>query len=56
MLAVLAVCALIVLTSLLRGEPWMLMGLTAISLAVAAVPEALPAGRSPPSARTRPTR
>lgn len=42
-LAVLAICVLIFLTGLLRGEPWVVMGLTAISLAVAAIPEALPA-------------
>lgn len=42
-LAVLAVCAVILAIGLLRGEPFMLMLLTAISLAVAAIPEALPA-------------
>jgi len=42
-LAVLAICALLFLAGLLRGEPVMLMALTAISLAVAAIPEALPA-------------
>ncbi len=42
-LAVLAVCAVILVIGLLRGEPFMLMLLTAISLAVAAIPEALPA-------------
>ena len=40
---VLAICALIFAAGLLRGEPAMLMLLTAISLAVAAIPEALPA-------------
>ncbi|WP_455206961.1 cation-translocating P-type ATPase [Kaarinaea lacus] len=42
-LIVLAICALIFLVGLLRGEPVMLMFLTAVSLAVAAIPEALPA-------------
>jgi len=42
-LAVLAICALLFVAGLLRGEPVMLMALTAISLAVAAIPEALPA-------------
>jgi len=42
-LAVLAICALLFLVGVLRGEPLMLMALTAISLAVAAIPEALPA-------------
>ncbi len=42
-LAILAVCALIFSTGLLRGEPVLLMLLTALSLAVAAIPEALPA-------------
>ncbi len=41
--AVLAVCAVVFGFGLLRGEPVMLMLLTAISLAVAAIPEALPA-------------
>lgn len=41
--AVLAVCAVIFAAGLARGEPAMLMFLTAISLAVAAIPEALPA-------------
>jgi Ca2+-transporting ATPase len=40
---VLAVCAVVFAAGLLRGEPALLMLLTAISLAVAAIPEALPA-------------
>lgn len=42
-LAILAICALIFVVGLLRGEPPLLMLLTAVSLAVAAIPEALPA-------------
>ena len=42
-LAVLAICAVIFAVGVLRGEAPMLMMLTAISLAVAAIPEALPA-------------
>ena len=42
-LAILALCALLFVVGLLRGEPPVLMLLTAISLAVAAIPEALPA-------------
>lgn len=40
---VLGLCALVFAIGVLRGEPVLLMGLTAISLAVAAIPEALPA-------------
>ncbi len=40
---VLAICVIIFIAGWLRGEPPMLMLLTAISLAVAAIPEALPA-------------
>ena len=39
----LAICAFIFVVGLLQGEPPMLMFLTAVSLAVAAIPEALPA-------------
>jgi Ca2+-transporting ATPase len=42
-LLVIAICALILAAGLLRGEPLLLMLLTSISLAVAAIPEALPA-------------
>ena len=41
--AVLAICALVLATGLARGEPALLIFLTAVSLAVAAIPEALPA-------------
>jgi len=42
-LAVLAICAVVFVSGLLQGQPVMLMALTAVSLAVAAIPEALPA-------------
>ena len=42
-IAVLAICAVIFAVGLLRGESLILMFLTAVSLAVAAIPEALPA-------------
>jgi Ca2+-transporting ATPase len=42
-IAVLAICAIVFGAGLLRGEPVLGMLLTAISLAVAAIPEALPA-------------
>ncbi|HPX11133.1 MAG TPA: cation-translocating P-type ATPase [Syntrophales bacterium] len=41
--AVLVLCVIFFAAGLLRGEPPMLMLLTAVSLAVAAIPEALPA-------------
>ena len=41
--AVLAICSIVFLFGLVRGEPPLLMFLTAVSLAVAAIPEALPA-------------
>jgi Ca2+-transporting ATPase len=41
--AILAICVLIFILGLLRNEPPVLMFLTAVSLAVAAIPEALPA-------------
>ena len=42
-LAALGICAVIFVAGLLRGEPLALMFLTSVSLAVAAIPEALPA-------------
>ena len=42
-LGIAIICAVLLATGLARGEPLMLMFLTAVSLAVAAVPEALPA-------------
>jgi Ca2+-transporting ATPase len=42
-LIVLSICLFIFILGLLRGEPVVLMFLTAVSLAVAAIPEALPA-------------
>ena len=40
---ILAICTVVFAAGLLRGEPVILMFLTAVSLAVAAIPEALPA-------------
>jgi Ca2+-transporting ATPase len=42
-LVVLAICGIVFATGLLQGKPTLLMFMTALSLAVAAVPEALPA-------------
>ena len=42
-LAALSICFLVFIVGVLRGEPLLLMFMTAISLAVAAIPEALPA-------------
>jgi Ca2+-transporting ATPase len=42
-LAVLAICVVVFAAGLLQGQPLLLMFLTAVSLAVAAIPEALPA-------------
>ncbi len=41
--AVLIICAIVFVLGIIRGEPPLLMLLTSISLAVAAIPEALPA-------------
>ncbi len=41
--AILIICSIVFVAGMMRGEPIMLMLLTAISLAVAAIPEALPA-------------
>ena len=41
--AILAICVVVFVVGILRGEPPLLMLLTAVSLAVAAIPEALPA-------------
>lgn len=42
-ISVIFICLLVVTMGILRGEPWLMMLLTGISLAVAAIPEALPA-------------
>ena len=42
-LAALGICVIVFVAGMLRGEPLVLMFLTAVSLAVAAIPEALPA-------------
>jgi len=42
-LAVLAICVVVFIAGLLQGQPALLMFMTAVSLAVAAIPEALPA-------------
>ncbi|KFD41769.1 hypothetical protein HX99_02905 [Peptococcaceae bacterium SCADC1_2_3] len=42
-IAVLAICAMVFVMGILRGEEIVLLFLTSISLAVAAIPEALPA-------------
>ena len=42
-ISVLAICFIVFIAGLLQGEPFLLMFLTAVSLAVAAIPEALPA-------------
>jgi Ca2+-transporting ATPase len=42
-IAALGICAIVFVAGMLRGEPLVLMFLTSVSLAVAAIPEALPA-------------
>lgn len=42
-IAALAICAIVFVAGIMRGEPLILMILTAVTLAVAAIPEALPA-------------
>lgn len=41
--AILCICAILLLLGLMQGQPLVLMFLTSVSLAVAAIPEALPA-------------
>lgn len=42
-ISIVFICLVVIVLGLIRGEPWLLMLLTGISLAVAAIPEALPA-------------